>query len=567
MLVLLDNARDAAQVRPLMPGSCGCLVLITSRDPLAELVASEGAHRLALDLMADQDARELLAARLGARRAAGQNDAVAELAGLCARLPLALSIAAARAATGPGLTLASITAQLRQEHSRLDALVLPGSPDPSGSVRSVFEWSYRNLSAAAARMFRLLGLQPGPEISWQAAASMAAMPPMQARRALGELATAQLLAEQSPGRFAFHDLVRLYAAEQAAAESEAGRRAALRRLLDYYLHTAHTAGLLLYRPDDPLLLPAPAPGAMPGCYASRDEALAWFLAEQRSVVIAARAAADHGFDTRAWQIPAAMRDFAARQGQWDDWIATQRIALTAAQRLGDRSAQARAYRSIGDACISLRQFQDADVHLQHALGLSRILGDRVSAAACLLSLARVSEEQGDYRNGLSCAEQALGLYRDTGNEAGQACALNTVGWFHAHLGGHRSAVRHCQSALSTYRKLGSHFGQAVTLDSLGYTRQRSGRPAEAAALYRQAVTLYRQVGDRYFQAMTILHLGDACHAAGDAAAGRQSWDEALAILNDLHHPDASQIYARLQNPGAYSRLADDEAAPRAGSRS
>ncbi len=560
MLVLLDNARDSAQVRPLLPGSPGCLVVVTSRNPLTGLAAAEGAHLLSLAPLAEAEAHELLAARLGHQRAVREEQAAGEVIELCARLPLALVIATARAAAGHGITLATLAAELRAAPSRLDALDIPGGRDPADSVRAVFWSSYRTLSQAASRMFRLLGLHPGPDITCRAAASLAAVAPGQARRVLGELTAAQLLTEHTSSRFAFHDLLRAYAAEQARAyESKAGRRAALHRVLDHYLHTAHSAGLLLYPTCEHMTLAPCAPGTAPERFASYRDALAWFLAEQQVLAAVVRTAADWGFDTHAWQLPAVLQEFFARRGDWHHWARTGRIALAAAQRLGDQVAQARAHRSLGDVHIPLAAYQDADHHLQHALNLYRGLGDQAGEGGCLFSLARVCEERGDYHQALHHAGQALRLWRGTGNKLGQAWALNTIGWLHTLLGDHQLALSYCQSALSMHRAEGNRFGQATTLDSLAYTHHQAGRHAHAAALYHKAVTLYRQVGDQYYQAITLIHLGDAQHAAGNNDAARQTWNQAQAILTGLHHPRAAQTHARLQHPtrtARHSRVLD-----------
>ena len=218
---MLDNARDVEQVRPLLPGSPGCLAMVTSRDQLAAWSPAEGAHPLTLDLLPAADARELLARRLGAGRVAASPAAVGDIIAGCARLPLALTIAAARAATSPGFPLAVFAAELRDAAGALDPL---HGGDPATDVRAVFSWSYRALSDPdAARMFRLLGLHPGPDISLAAAASLAAVRPGQARAPLAELTGAHLLAEHTPGRYACHDLLRAYAAEQALARRQPGR--------------------------------------------------------------------------------------------------------------------------------------------------------------------------------------------------------------------------------------------------------------------------------------------------------------------------------------------------------
>jgi transcriptional regulator with XRE-family HTH domain len=302
MLIVVDNARDAAQVRPLLPGSQGCLVVVTSRSQLAGLAVADGARLLTLDVLTEAEARQLMEGRLGCGRVAAELAAVRELTRLCARLPLALAIVAARAAARPALTLAGLAAELRGTQGRLDAL---GTGDTATDVRTVFSWSCQQLSARATGMFRLLGVHPGPDITVPAAASLAGVPPGAARQALAELAQAHLITEHVPGRYACHDLLRAYAAEQAASHvSAVARRAAVHRALDYYLHTAHAAALLLLSSfRDPIALSSPQPRVRPEQLADRQQALEWFQAERQVLLGAISHAAGAGFSTHAWQLP------------------------------------------------------------------------------------------------------------------------------------------------------------------------------------------------------------------------------------------------------------------------
>src|SRR5690348_2824289 len=392
MLVLLDNARDAGQVRPLLPASPGCLVLVTSRNQLTSLAAAEGAMPLALDLLSGEEAEELLAARLGGDRLAADRAAARELTGLCARLPLALAIAAARATTQPALPLADLAAELRDAGGRLDAL---DAGDPAASVRAVFSWSYQQLDAAAARMFRLLGLHPGPAIGAPAAASLAGLPLRQARAVLTDLTRAHLLAEPAPGRFAFHDLLRAYAAERAQAdEDDAERHAAVHRMLDHYLHTAFPAALLIHPTNRTITLPPLQPGVEPQRLADIGQAQAWFEAERQVLMAAATQGLEEGFYTHAWQIAWALGRFLDLLGHWDDWVAAERIALTATQRLGDRAAQAFAHGQFGYARARLGDHEDAHAHLERALSIYTELGDGAGAAEAHISLGVMLEEQG-----------------------------------------------------------------------------------------------------------------------------------------------------------------------------
>ena len=345
VLVVLDNARDAGQVRPLLPGTATCLVVVTSRSQLPGLVAAEGARPLPLGLLPAAEARELLARHLGPDRAAAEPQAVAELIGLCAGLPLALSTVAARAAVQPGFPLAALAAELRDARGRLDALE---AGDPATSMRAVLSWSCCHLDPAAAAMFRLLGTHPGPDISAAAAASLAGLAPRHARETLGTLTRAHLITDHVPGRFAMHDLVRAYAAEQASdVDSDTARRDALCRVLDHYLHTGLAADMLL-RPgrEPPPSAHPPRPGARAEDLAGYDQALAWFEAERPVLLAAIAEAAAAGLVTHAWQICRAVENFAVIRGHWHDYARAQRTALAVAEQAGDVTGQAYAHRGL-----------------------------------------------------------------------------------------------------------------------------------------------------------------------------------------------------------------------------
>ena len=547
MLVLLDNARDVDQVRPLLPATPGCLVIVTSRSQLTSLVAAESAYPLTLDVLTDAEAHELLTRRLGPERVASDPAATDKLLELCARLPLALSIAAARTASQPTLSLASLTADLRDAGGRLDAL---DAGHAAANVRAVFSWSYQQLDATAARVFRLLGLHPGPDIGADAVASMAGLPLRERRAGLGELARAHLLAEQTLGRFAFHDLLRAYAAERAHCDdSEAEQRAATHRMLDHYLHTAHSAAMLLHPTRRPVTLAALQPGVEPQRLGDAGQAMAWFEAERRVLMAAATRALEAGFDTHAWQIPWALARFLDMRGYWHDWAVTERTALAATERLGDRVAWASAHQRFGFACARLGGYDDAHAHLGHALSIYGELGDRAGQANAHNALAVTLQYQGRDGEALGHARQALELFTAAGYLPGQALALNAVGWFHTRLGDHRQALSYCGQALGLLHTLGNRQAEASTLDSLGYAHQHLGHHTEAVECYQRALDLHRETGDRSGQAETLGHIGDARYAAGHLRGARTAWEEALSILDDLHHPDARRVRARLSELG------------------
>lgn len=544
MLIILDNARDEEQVRPLLPASPGCLVLVTSRSQLTGLVAAEGARPLTLDMLTDADADLLLARHLGTDRTAAEPRATADLIRLCAGLPLALAITAARAAEHPRHPLAAAAAELRNVRSRLDVL---DAGDAAASVRAAFSWSYQSLTEPAARMFRLLGVHPGPDITAPAAASLAAVPGEQARRQLGELARAHLIAEHSAGRFALHDLLRAYAAEQAeVTDPDELRRAAVQRGLDHYLHTAQSAAdIVRDSASDAIILPPAQPGVIPERIADYEQVMAWFSSEYRVLLAAVAQAASEGFDSHAWQLPWVLTTFLIRRGYWHDCAATLETALAAAQRLGDQQAQARVHHSLGRATTLLGCYRKARAHCQQSLEMYRQLGDRAGQGRAHHGIGMILERQGRFRQSLGHDLKALRLYRAAGDLACQAVALNNVGWCHAHVGDYRQAMTHCQKAIALFRERGDRCGEAAAWDSVGYTEHRFGRPSLAVASYQRAVALLLEPDERYLQATIRRHLGDAYQTVGDLRAAADAWRQATAILDEMHHPDARLVRAKL----------------------
>jgi len=540
MLILLDNASDAAQVRPLLPGSSGCLVIVTSRSQLAGLAAADGAQVLTLELLNDDDAACLFAARVGQRRAAAEPAAVAGLTRLCGRLPLAVTIAAARAAARPAHPLSALAAELGGAGGRLDAL---DAGEPAASVRAVFSWSYQNLSQLAARLFRLLGVHPGPDISAAAAASLAGLPPPQAHSALRELTAASLLSEHCPGRYLLHDLLRCYATELAdSAEGDDDQRQATRRTLDHYLHTANSQLAGSWRA---LELAAPQPGVTPEA-AGRDDDQTWFDGEYDNLLRLTRQACASGLDDHAWKLAWTMTDFLDRRGYWDDWAAIEQAALAAARRLGDLAGQVRARHSLGQACIQLRRYDEGRAHLRRALKLYAQLGDREGQAHVHFCRCVAFERQHRHPQALASARQALDLLGPASSPDLRALALNNFGYSCALVtGDYQQTLTWCEQARDLYQELGARFGEAEAWDSIAYAHQRLGHYAQAIDCYQHAQRLHS--GNRYKQARTTVRLGDAYQETGNAATARHAWQQALNILDDLHHADAAQVREKLNS--------------------
>ncbi len=543
MLIVLDNARDEQQVRPLLPASPASLVIVTSRNQLSGLAAAEGASLLTLDILNSTEATDLLASRLGRAGANAESGTLTEIADLCACLPLALAVAAARAAARPSFPLTSLAAELRTSATRLDAL---DSGDPAASVRAVFSWSYQQLTPDTARMFRLLGLHPGPDTSAPAAASLTGLPLAQARLALGELSRAHLITEHIPGRYAFHDLLRAYATSQArTTDTQLGRRQAISRILDHYLHTAHTACRLIHASRDPITIPPARPGVTPEHPADHQQALAWLQAEYQVLLAAITSAAENGFDSYAWQIPKAMAEFMDRRGHWHEKAAIQRIAMAATERLGDTAGQAMSVRGLAQACERLGDHDQAIAHCAASLKLYQQNGDRYGEARVHQLLGVAAESQGRYADALSHSEQSLRLYQATGNRPGEAETLNNVGYQHALLGDYQQASRYSRQALTLTAELGFRDVEAFAWDSLGYAEHHLGNLAEAVACYQRSLNLFREYGNLPMEAAILTHLGDTRHACGELRQARKAWQQALDILEDLRDPDAGRVRAKL----------------------
>jgi DNA-binding SARP family transcriptional activator/tetratricopeptide (TPR) repeat protein len=543
VLVVLDNAKDADQVRPLLPGGAGCMTLITSRSPLTSLVALEGARPVTLDVLSRPEARLMVAGRLGSRYPDADFAATDQLIEACARLPLALAIATALVATRPGQSIGTVAEEVARAGHQLDALT---AGDATASLRAVFTWSYQALTAPAARMFRLLAEHPGPDISAAAAASAAGLPPPQACAALDELTGSHLLNEHVPGRFAFHDLLRAYAAEQLRViDGLAERHAAGLRLLDHYLSTAKGAAHALSPSRKlPDLEPA-APDVQPEVLAGEDRAMAWLRAEHQVLMRVISYAASAEFDRHAWHLPWVLTDFLDRDGHWHDWEASQRMALAAALRLDDVAAQAQAHRYIGRACFQLQDLAAAQDHLSRAFELQRQLGNPVAQASASLDLGQLHEHRGHVADALRSAQLSLSIYQSERYHLGEALALNNVGWYHALLGNYSEAFRWCRQALQLCRQTGYTLGEGHSWDSLGFAHQHLGQSAQAATCYRRALDIYRQLSVRYDEARVLDRLGDIAHLAGDLPGARRSWQAALDILAELDHPDSDELRAKL----------------------
>jgi DNA-binding SARP family transcriptional activator/tetratricopeptide (TPR) repeat protein len=543
MLVVLDNARDSEQVRPLLPNSPSCVVVVTSRRQLPDLVAGAGAHPLTPGLLGRAEARDLLVQRLGPGRLAAEPAATDEIITRCGGLPLALAIVAARAAMNPGFALTALANQLRSGWDCLDGF---DGTEPRTDLRNVFSWSYARLDAEARRSFRLLALHPGPDLTVPAAASLLGRPSRTVGRTLVKLSHAHLVAEHTPGRYSMHDLLRAYATERAAGEDGgADLGTAVHRMLDHYTRVACLTSEVLDPQRDRVTLPPQPAGVTLPVLDGFDAALNWFRQEY-AVLLALVRHAPAGLEPYTWRLAWALATFLNGQGRWDVQLEVQHLALDAAQRAGDPLGQAFSQRFLGRAETRLGRYDLGHLHLRRALELFGQAGDPIGQARTHHDLSYTCERLRRHRDALVHAEQALCLYRRQKHLPGQAVELNAIGWYHAQLGDHRQAVAFCQQALALHRELGSRQAQAAALDSLGYAHHHLGDHAEAIRCYRGAVDLFRQFQERYNEADVLTHLGDCHRDAGDPGAARTAWESALDILAELDHDDAGNLRARLR---------------------
>lgn len=538
VLVMLDNAADAEQVRPLLPPA-GCLAVVTSRGQLAGLVISEGARPLSVDLLGVGDARRLLAERLGADRVEREAGAAARIVAACGRLPLALAVVAARGALNPGFSLGDIAGEL-------DGSGATTATAPLADVRTAFSWSYRLLRADARRLFRLIGLHPGPDLTAPVAAALGGLEVAPAGVIMAELAQARLVVEHRPGRFACHDLLRAYAAELSeSTDPAADRRAAVDRFLTHLVHAAGATTLVLDPLRKPIGIPAGEPPATVHRPGSEAAAMAWFRAEHRALLAALDLAARTGLDRQAWRLAWGIVVALERDGSWQDWIAAQATALRAAERLADAGAQAFSHRSLSVGYVRLGRAAESRAHAQAAYELFLRVDDPAGAAVCQHAMAFTRESEGRWAEAIAHADRALALFRQAHDPVGQARVLNSAGLYRAELGDHDAALDNCGQALELQLGLGDLSGAAATLDSLGTIRHRLGDHPAAIAHFREALSLFARQGDRISQADTLGRLGEAQLAAGDVAAAREAWRPALVLLEEAGHPGVAGARARL----------------------
>lgn len=545
VLVVLDNARDVDQVRLLLPGSPGCLTLVTSRDQLAGLLVVAAAHPLDLGPLPESDARALLQTRLGAR-GTGAPGAVRDIVAACAGLPLALAIAAARAAGRPQVSLAHLAAELGAT-TPLDALA---TGYPGADVRVVFSWSYRLLRPAQARLFRLLAVHPGPDITVPDAARLAGTSVAEARSLLTVLTRQHLVSEAAPGRYTQHDLLRSYADELLRdTDAPEQRQAARRRLLDYFVRTACAAALLLEPERELPPLPPAQLGGLPVALDTAEAAGTWLTANRAVLLRAVGYAYQVGQDSAACLLAAAMATHLQRGGHWREQLRASRTALLAAARLGDPGVRALSHRGLSRALVRLGRYDEAETHLRGSLDLDRRTGDLVGQARALNTLGLVAQSRHRHTEALRHLVESLAMFESAGHHDGMALALNDLGWVHALSGQYREALACCRRALAILERRDNAHGRACCWDSLGYIHAHLGDHAYAAGCFRRSELLFRRLGERYLVAQTLVHAGVNALARDDVHEAARAWRSALRIFDELGAPEADRVGRLLTTSG------------------
>ena len=542
LLLVLDDAASSEQVRPLLPGADGSLVLVTSRRHLSAL---EDATTVSLDTLPPGEAAALLVRLAGRGGLRPDDPAVAELTRMCGYLPLAIGMVARQLHHHPAWTAAGRAAELAASVDRLELMATENL-----SVAAAFNLSYADLSGDQQRLFRRLGLHPGADIDAYAAAALAGADLGAARRGLEVLYDQYLIAEPAQGRYRLHDLIREHARALAdRLDSGEDRNQATARLLDYYQHTAARADALIGRQSRPA--PSPADGAVPAAVpplVGREQALAWARTERASLLTLLDHTTGTGQHARVVALTAGLAGLLRRDGPWAEAIARHTAAIQAAQYLGDRLGQAGALSDLGAVRRLTGDFRAAAQAQEQALDIYHDLCDRLGQANSLSELGIVRALTDDYPAAAQALEQALGIYHDLGDRVGQANALRDLGEVQRVRGDYPAAAQAMEHSLDIHRDLGDRLGQANALNKLGVVRWATGDCPAAAQALEQALGIYRDLGDRVGQANALKNLGDVWHLTGDYPAAAQTLEQALGIYRDLGD--------RLGQAGALSDLGD-----------
>ncbi len=517
ILIIADNASSEAQVRLLLPGPGPHRVIVTSRHTLAGL----GARLLDVAVLNDEAGVALLDAGLRAAspdddRVSGDREVAARLAGICGGLPLALRITAALLSADPVLTVSELTDALADEMRRLEALRYDdGGGTSAPSVAAAFELSYRQLDETAARVFRLLPVNPGPDLSTAAAAVLADLLARDLRMVLSRLVRAHLIeaAAGAAGRWRMHDLLRLYARQLSDSHADAdGREQARDRLLRYYLETASAADQV-FRGVPGALVPADWTGR------------AWLDAERPSLVAAVTMAASTGRDQVAMRLSIMLSDYLSWRRRFDDLLVTSAVSRDAARRLADRASEAGALTDLGNALFEMRRFEEAIAAHQATLVIFRETGDRHGEGLTLNNLGPALGKVGRLEEAIAALQDAAAICRETGARLGEGRALANLGIVLCDMRRFEEAITACRDAAAIDREIGDRHGEGTALNNLARALAGLGWSEEAIAALQDAAAIYRGTGDRYGE-------GNALTGLGLALVGASRFEEAITACQD-----------------------------------
>ncbi|SDI31147.1 Flp pilus assembly protein TadD, contains TPR repeats [Actinokineospora alba] len=523
ILVVLDNAHRPDQVHDLLPGSEGCVVLVTSRDTLPALVARYGAVRISLGRLPPAEAFSLLRGLIGPR-AAAEPASAAVLARRCARLPLALRLVAELAVSRPALPLAELVAEMEDESRRLD--LLSAGDDEHTAARAVFAHSLRHLTGDAANAFALLGLHRGADIDLAAATALFGVDPAAARTIQSRLARAHLIEEVGADRVAMHDLLRAFAAERAEGLAEPVRAGALTRLLDHYLDSATDARDRGF--------PSPGGEAITSRFADAPAAVRWFDAERANLLTAARLAATTS-PGHTVGLSRALAAYLDAHSHYHDAHSLHDLARSVARASGDRAGEATTTGLFATACGRLGDNREALRHHQMALEMHRETGDRRGEGAALHGLALACWRLGRYREAFRHVGAALEVYRETGDRAGEGRALYALGLAHLQLGRYPDALRTHEQALAVHCEIGDRRGEGRTRNNLGMVYERLARDDDARTQFAAALAIAAEVGNRVGEAVALGNLADLKRKHGHHADAERDYRHVLVLFQELDY--------------------------------
>lgn len=549
MLLLLDNAVDAGQVIPLLPGSPTCTVIVTSRSQLPGLITGHGAHHMRLDVLSDAQAHAMLTDWLGLARVAAEPAATNELIELCGGFPLALSVVAGHVRTRPGLALGTLAAELRDS-----GLGVLDDGDPGASLPAVLSWSYQALTRRQATVFSLLGIAPGSDIGLPAAASLIGLSLDETRTVIRCLERVSLISQDSHARVRMHDLVRRYAADTADRLPDDMRAVALRRVVDFYLHTAHSGERALDPHRPPIRLDVPAPGTRPQRLPDTHAAFAWFDTEHSNLLAAQRTATTHRWHVAVWQLAWALTTFQSRRGYSRARLAAAQAGLAAGDNLDTPAVHTLTRRLVGMAYASTGRFAEAIDHLNQALALAERHHDHLNQARNHRALAWTWRRVGDNHKALDHATRALDAHRFLDNPVEEALSRALTAWYTALAGDYERASEHCEIGLGQCRRYGIREGEAAILGTMGYLAHHTGRHERAIRAYDAAIALHRDIGAAYNMADELDQLGYPHAALGQHDRARAVWQEALELYREQgRDADTARVQRQLDDLDARER--------------